>query len=86
MSGRWLNPATAPKGRVYFARRVWHGRDDTCWHVWLALARHPWDDSPMPEITVVGGRTSRDPYRSCSICPVSSAQSAEEGELGGARP
>ncbi len=19
----------------YFARRIWHGPEDTCWHVWL---------------------------------------------------
>ena len=23
------------KGRGYFARRIWHGPDETCWHVWL---------------------------------------------------
>ena len=23
------------KGRGYFARRIWDGPDDTCWHVWL---------------------------------------------------
>ena len=21
-----------PKGRGYFARRIWHGPNDTCWH------------------------------------------------------
>ena len=23
------------KGRGYFARRIWHGPDETRWHVWL---------------------------------------------------
>ena len=23
------------KGKGYFARRIWHGPDETCWHVWL---------------------------------------------------
>ncbi len=23
------------KGQSYFARRIWHGPGDTCWHVWL---------------------------------------------------
>jgi hypothetical protein len=23
------------KGMGYFARRIWHGPDETCWHVWL---------------------------------------------------
>ncbi len=23
------------KGKGYFARRIWHGPEETCWHVWL---------------------------------------------------
>ena len=23
------------KGRGYAARRIWHGADETCWHLWL---------------------------------------------------
>ena len=23
------------KGKGYHARRIWHGPDETCWHVWL---------------------------------------------------
>jgi hypothetical protein len=23
------------KGKGYFARRIWDGPDETCWHVWL---------------------------------------------------
>ena len=30
-----------PKGKAYFARRIRHGPNDVCWHVWLAPApRH----------------------------------------------
>ena len=32
------NAAARPKGQAYFARRIWHGPDDTCWHVWLETA------------------------------------------------
>ena len=30
------NAGNRPLGKSYFARRIWHGPDDTCWHVWLA--------------------------------------------------
>ena len=37
------------RSKSYFARRIWHGPNDTCWHVWLAPApRHIFHTDPRP--------------------------------------
>ena len=43
-----------PKGKSYFARRIWDGPNDTKWHVWLAPApRHCFARDPRPMLTFV---------------------------------
>ena len=43
-----------PKGQSYFARRIWHGPGDTCWHVWLeAPATHQFRKATGATVTFV---------------------------------
>ncbi len=42
-----------PKGS-YYARRIWHGPNDTCWHVWLeAPPGHQFRKATGPTVTFV---------------------------------
>ncbi len=42
------------KGRGYYARRIWHGPDETCWHVWLeALPTHQFRKGRGTTVTFV---------------------------------
>ena len=42
------------KGMGYYARRIWHGPDDTCWHVWLeAPPTHQFRKSKGATVTFV---------------------------------
>ena len=42
------------KGRGYHARRIWHGPDETCWHVWLeAPPEHQFRKSRGATVTFV---------------------------------
>ena len=36
--------------RGYYARRIWHGPNDTCRHVWLAPAPRRFATSPWSRI------------------------------------
>ena len=43
-----------PKGKSYFARRIWDGPNDTKWHVCLAPApRHIFHGDPRPILSFV---------------------------------
>ena len=43
-----------PKGKYYFARRIWDGPNDTKWHVCLAPApRHIFHGDPRPILSFV---------------------------------
>ena len=42
------------KGMGYYARRIWHGPDETCWHVWLeAPPTHQFRKSRGATVTFV---------------------------------